>query len=1655
MLTDNPSVAAGFPDSSDSSSPGVAREVTPADLGCPLYILLLREDGLKLSDPCPNCKLLVAKHPLRDESSSSSGKNASVQRPHKATYKDSDVIRECPKWSSKSIAEVFLKQVELKFTIFGVPASEWNRLLCCLFDAKDYDDCIWIRENIMDKSLPWCETKTAFIKHFRNSDYMITLTAQYNHIKQSHDESVQHYSNRFKNLVSQLNYRSEDVTVVNHYIAHLKQSVHDKLIDQLMHIQISTNNPDYRFTSLQDAIDKSIIVDVAEKNAHQLASVNTGSAAKKKALHCDNHPNATNHTTAECKANKAKASQSSAPVIRAGHAAPATTSNKEDWKKSAQCHNCGGIGHIKPQCPHGNKGMAATSTQQMKHGSGSGTTSSATGTSSASSNAGPSSTVPPRHNPERNRQPPKRFDDYVAPTVSKAVRAVSASGDHEEEDGNGDGHGNPRSLSSICVSKQALDRSLPPTIFDSIGVQGEIWFLHQDRMYKTMVDSGADISCVDPSIVAEHNLEITPPGADKVGLAEDDTFIQRLGVVKHLTLTAKFVVGGATSHIPDKTFTHSFELMKIRKHGYLFLIGKDLIPVLFREHRGYIYSFLVPPASGAGDELGAKVAVVEQAPVADAAAAVLDASESAMSAIEELAGSGIVPEGERAVRVEVSTPVHLEAEYATQRKRLEEDAEIQEAFRINASLVGPCVLPEAVVELQVKEELKHTVYQSQYPIARSLEERADELIQRWIREGKVAPAPMGCPYNSPIMVAPKKDDEGNWTGIRVCLDTRRLNRALERCDRFQLPGIRRIFDKLIGMVIFGEFDLLEAYLQLVLALESQPYTAFTWRGKQYMFVCCPFGIEPMPSIFQRFITFVFGDYQFMFQYLDNLVFGSRSWEEHREHILAIVTRCNQANLKIKPSSIKFGHAEMRCLGHIISVRGIGVDPKKVQQVLDWPLPKTGEQLMSFLGTCTFLRDHIRHYADLAAPLDSVKMTKGEIEWTETMLHHFEMLKKALCHAPFLRLPDFNRPFHIATDASNTGVGGVLYQPDADDGDISPHNIVAICSKKLSKSQRNYSAYKKELWGIVYNLRQFHCYIYGRSDVVLYTDHKPLTYMFQTRNLSPALMQWLDVILDYSFEIRHRPGVLNVLADALSRMYASVYGDSPVWGIPSSIRGLAEYAAQCERECGTADVPDPVTAIRGARLTQSPANVREADADEEEQDPVLVQLDAQLASSPDVSKEVALAIALENRGKKCPASDAEKRDLIEKEHAFGHFGREAIYKKLYSKDYWWPNMRGDIQAVINDCDPCTRYVVTHKMFNPAKYITAEGPWSHIQIDYHVKMPESPDGYNCVFVAVCVFTGYAVLEPTRGNEATTTAEVLWTRCCCTLGLPKIIQSDNGSEFVSDVVCALTKLAGVDRRFISPYNPRADGKVERTIGTVMTCIKKMLHGTANHWPLYVPFAQLAYNNKIADLTGASPFSLMYGRSCNEPQDYTQPDAQVKPFDLSEWRSYQDKFLALILPGIADRIDKRKKKMVQTLNKHRKLLLPGSIPNGALVMLVDPDRGSKMDPVYVGPYTVVRRTRQGNYVLRDDNGDHLDRHVPPDQLKMKAKKPSDKDLDNKAYEVQSILKHRGKAGDYEYFVKWKDYNERSWVHESSFLDDLVIKNYWKHQQHNPSSQQ
>lgn len=1108
-------------------------------------------------------------------------------------------------------------------------------------------------------------------------------------------------------------------------------------------------------------------------------------------------------------------------------------------------------------------------------------------------------------------------------------------------------------------------------------------------------------------------------------------------------------------------------------------------------------------------------------------------------------GVGVTPPEEMPEKPVSTTSDILEKEYCEKREKIL--SAIAELLQKNFDSPMFCTHPDSVVKLSVKPEHRSKIFRRQYKLAETLKAPTREILKRWLKEGKIVYAPIGCKYNTPLLVVPKYDKDGKVTGIRVCADVRQLNKYLEEDDRFEIPRIPDVLATFAGAKIFGEFDLKEAYNQFRVSDESQQYTAFTFESEQYMFQGCPYGIKHIPSHFQRFITHLFRDMPYVYPYIDNIVFASKTWEEHELHAKAIIERLTSVALTIKPTSVNLGNSEIRILGHLIDAHGIGLDPEKKRLILNWPRPETGDQLASFLGLGTYLRDHVRHYADITAPLETAKKQKI-IKWDENLKTSFELVKRAFSTAPFLKFPDFNKRFALATDASWVGVGAVLYQPDDDNDTITPWNIVAICSKKLTDTQQRYPVYKKELWAIVYALRKFHSYIWGRPDTIIITDHKPLIHMFNQSNLSVALQQWLDVILEYNLQVKYRPGILHVMPDALSRMYYGAYKNpESVWGtltnikfIEESFNTLSPSDKFCEQSMqntlkttkqklkhktggGKVVISDEVDddesqpKLQGVQFDYSKDDMYDFEKNEEDhpsftdedewdfdnsiqngalcnavnmprfnqsvkKDGILTNADriendnknevfdknAMLYNEGDkrpkvgerakiydpyrhLSNEEKLALAQEKRGCTIPP-ETERKTLIQKAHERGHFGVTAIFRDLTNKKVWWPGMMNDITSTVKQCRACQEYTIVKRGYHPMQSVQASQPGDHLMIDV-MHMIESADHMSYILTVIDVFTGFVLLFALHDKSAETIAAKLW-EVICIIGPPKIIQSDEGSEFVNAIIRALLRHEGISHIIITAYHPESDGKVERCNGTIRMTINKMVQGVHIHWPLYLSFVQLAINSKISELTLSTPFSLMFGRKMNELTDYTQVKIADQKVSLDDWKKHQEEVISLIYPQIELRSRAVQKKYRDKIEKIRRNIMTRDLPPGTQVMILDEKylKGTpkpNTEPKYIGKYIIVRREVNGPYVVKDMTGEILDRKIPIDQMKILFRPgliPAMQD-DEDVWVVEQILNHRKVGGVTEYEIKWKGfgYNETTWEPEENIHDRNLIDVYWR----------
>jgi len=595
--------------------------------------------------------------------------------------------------------------------------------------------------------------------------------------------------------------------------------------------------------------------------------------------------------------------------------------------------------------------------------------------------------------------------------------------------------------------------------------------------------------------------------------------------------------------------------------------------------------------------------------------------------------------------------------------------------------------------------------------------------------------------------------------------------------------------------------------------------------------------------------------------------------------------------------------------------------------MDWPRPRTCKDIQIFLGFANYLRDYCPHYATVAAPLDQLRhSTSVDVLWDSSDIYQlsFDTLKALLCNAAQLSFMDPDLPLICATDASKFGVGAVLFQIDADGN----RRYITFISKALNKAQLNYSATRRELLAIVFAFQRLHHFLAGRH-FELWTDHQALTFWKKQEVPSAVILDWLDILSSYDFDVRHCPGVLMVLPDGLSRMY------------PASFWNPRDPSSDSKR----------VARMRVDELVLFP--------------------------------ERKLAAYVVERFSKTLPPAADRHQLLVETHAVGHFGGEQLFRQLWHSGVWWPRMRRDALKLVSKCDTCLRFNISKKGYHPLRSYKALLPMDQIALDLFSFGLTSPRGINYVLVAFCIATRYHWLIALTDKRAITVARALFSHIIARFGAPAAISSDQGKEFVNEVVSALSELFGVSHFLVAAYNPRAS-YAESAVKTAKNVIQKMTGGLTKNFDLYLSSSEYALNFAHCGRgTDSLPAALMFARAPNRLADVkaVSEDAEVSEKKIKR----QAREAANILyPSVAARADTEHARASKEHHDKRRVV-DKTLPPGSTVMIRDVRWTKKqMEPRYLGPFEVVDRKGNSYRLVDKITRAALKRMVPIDQIKL-----------------------------------------------------------------------
>ncbi len=553
-----------------------------------------------------------------------------------------------------------------------------------------------------------------------------------------------------------------------------------------------------------------------------------------------------------------------------------------------------------------------------------------------------------------------------------------------------------------------------------------------------------------------------------------------------------------------------------------------------------------------------------------------------------------------------------------------------------------------------------------YPLAITEGDALTEFLNEQLEKGYIRPSK--SPYASPFFFIKKKDGK-----LRPVQDYRKLN-ALTIKNRYPLPLIPEIIDKVRDARLFTKLDVRWGYNNVRIKEGDESKAAFKTNQGLYEPRVMFFGLTNSPSTFQTMMDTIFRDLILtneVIMYMDDILIATvNDLSHHREITHQVLYRLEEHDLYLKPEKCSFETPEVEYLGVIIGYGKIRMDPIKTQGVQMWEAPKNLTETRGFVGFLNFYRRFIKGFSKLARPLHDLTKKGVQWRWTQTEQTAFEALKEAVSKDPVLLFPNLTEPFEMEVDASAIAIGAVLNQK-GQDGKTHP---VAYYSESFSTPERNYDVYDRELLAIVKALRQWRTYLLGSPhQITIYTDHSNLQYWKEPRKINRRVAREFQELSEYDFTLRHIPGTTNTRADALSRQSTGKEAkedNNDVIVLPDEIFTKTTYTSlnhvdiQCREE-----------QIRLKNELQpwiNHHNLRQHDQLWWKNDALVVVGNNDL-----------------------------RRGVIQSFHdppVMGHPGIANTYA-LTRRDYWWPNMKKDIEEYVKGCALCQANKINTHTRNP--------------------------------------------------------------------------------------------------------------------------------------------------------------------------------------------------------------------------------------------------------------------------------------------------------------------------------------------------------------------
>ena len=723
----------------------------------------------------------------------------------------------------------------------------------------------------------------------------------------------------------------------------------------------------------------------------------------------------------------------------------------------------------------------------------------------------------------------------------------------------------------------------------------------------------------------------------------------------------------------------------------------------------------------------------------------------------------------------------------------------------------------------------------------ALKGKVEEELDKLESMGIISPVQFSR-WAAPIVPVMKQNG-----GVRICGDYKVTINQANLTDSYPLPRVDELLANLSGGKYFSKLDMSQAYLQLPLDEESKELVTVNTPKGLYRYNRLPFGVSSAPSIFQRTMENLLQGIKGVSVYIDDILITGTSTDEHLSTVDEVLEKLETAGLKLNKSKCFFLRPSIEYLGH---KDGLHPTTEKVRAIQEAPQPRNVGELRSFFGIINYYNRFLPNLSAKLAPLYRLLQKDVNWSWGSKEDEAFEAAKKALQDDSLLVHYDESKPLILACDASNYGLGAVLSHT-MEDGKERP---VAYASRTLTAAEKNYSQLEKEGLAIIFGVKKFHNYLFGRQ-FSIESDHQPLSYLFNeakgiSQTASSRIQRWALTLSAYQYTIRHKAGVTLSNADALSRLPRPTTTSSVI--IPGDLIHLIDHLSGTTVNAATIKdltSKDPILSqVRRYILTGWPDSVP-----------------AEFKPYQSRSKELSTLDGCVLWGSRVVVPPQGRSAMLEELHET-HPGSTKM-KSLARSYIWWPKMDRDIEDLVKKCSVCqeTRASPQAAPLHPWQWPTS--PWSRIHLDF-----AGPYMGHMFLVIVDAHSKWLDAYIMSTITSSKTIEILRT-VFATNGLPQTVVTDNGTSFTSQEFKTFMHRNGIRHTTSAPYHPSSNGQAERAVQTLKQGIKRTPGDSIQE-----KLSKFLFSYRITPhaTTGVAPCELLMRRKLRSRFDLLYPKVE-----------------------------------------------------------------------------------------------------------------------------------------------------------------------------------